>query len=112
MKDSKNNIRGLAPIEVQVIFLPDEELPAPPPLKRGEEGEEHLTIRPMFISLEKFHELRRSLDHVEHTTKKMKRILEEIKINRDKGAEFLKEVTEKLEDMDENVEKMNDIITV
>ena len=69
-------------------------------------------VRPMFISLGKYNEIKSCLASLKHESDALKSIIRNFKDNKETGGELLKETINRLENMEEKVVQVNSTIKV
>ena len=69
-------------------------------------------VRPMFISLNKYNQLKSCLESLNRESSALKSLISNLNNNKDTGAELLKETVNRLENIEEKVTQINATIKV
>ena len=69
-------------------------------------------IRPMFVSLAKYKELKKCIISLQQESKSLGSLISNLKSNKDTGGELLKETVNRLENIEEKVTQINSTIRI
>ena len=89
-----------------------------PPLTKPQPTEDRIStvpeksIRPMFVSLGKYKELKSCLVSLQCECSALESLISNMKSNKDTGSELLKETVNRLENIEEKVTQINSTIRV
>lgn len=114
IKDELNNIdiseKMNNPINNDITSQPIKE-PAPQ-LKTLPKKDVNPKIGPLFVSINKFNEIKSQIVTLKQESSELRNIVEQLKSSRDSGRTLLKQAVEKMDTVEKSVENINSIIKV
>lgn len=67
---------------------------------------------PMFVSLQRYNEIKESVYQMQYETKNLRKILISMQSNKSDGTRILKQITDSLENLKKNIDTVSEIVGV